>query len=90
MASEAAECQQFKKEEQKLVDTFKMLAKKVLTNREETKRAESQKLSIANESDNEHDSWVQVSQRGSAKGNLGESHEGQDRMNGLKPLKFTV
>ena len=49
------------------------MANKVLARREEEKREESPKLSIAYESDNEHDSWVQVSQRGNANGNQGNS-----------------
>ena len=67
------------------------LAKKLLDSREEErKRAESPKLSIAYESDNEHDSWEFISQRGHANVNLGNSREGHDRFIGLKPHKFTV
>ena len=67
------------------------MAKQLLDSREEERvRAMSGKLSVAYESDNEHDSWVCVSQRGYAKGSLGDSREGRDRFIGLKPHKFTV
>ena len=67
------------------------MAKQLLDSREEERvRAMSGKLSVAFESDNEHDSWAFVSQQVHANGNLGDSREGHDRFIGLKPHKFTV
>ena len=50
-------------EDRKIEEDFKVLTNKVLSKREEVQRSQPKPLSIAQESDNEQDSWSQQSKR---------------------------